>query len=105
VGIYEVASEWRDFGLRDQMQRSAVSIVSNIAEGCERGGKDFARFLRMALGSAAELRTQTYIARKIGLIQDTKFHELIDEQKQISKMLNGLIKSLSTSQFRPNTEN
>ena len=62
VRVYELLKECHDFGLRDQMQRASVSIASNIAEGHERGGKDFARFLRVALGSAAELRTQAYIA-------------------------------------------
>ena len=52
--------------MRNQMRRAAVSIASNIAEGSERGGKDFTRFLRVARGSAAELRTQCYIARKVG---------------------------------------
>jgi four helix bundle protein len=57
IQVYEVVRESRDFSLRDQMQRAAVSIPSNIAEGAERGGKDFVRFLRVARGSAAELRT------------------------------------------------
>ncbi|HVW38615.1 MAG TPA: four helix bundle protein, partial [Pirellulales bacterium] len=65
VRVYELLRECREFGLRDQMQRAAVSIASNIAEGSERGGKDFVRFLTIARGSAAELRTQCYIARKI----------------------------------------
>jgi len=64
VRIYEVLRDCRDYGMKDQMQRAAVSIASNIAEGCERGGKDFMRFLTIARGSAAELRTQIYIARK-----------------------------------------
>ena len=94
VVVYEIVEQWRDFGLKDQMQRSAVSIASNIAEGCERGGKDFARFLRIAQGSAAELRTQTYIAKRIGVLSDDQFQTLVAEQKEISKMLTGLIKSI-----------
>ena len=62
VYVYESLAASRDFGLRDQMQRAAVSIPSNIAEGYERSSKDFARFLSIAKGSAAELRTQSYIA-------------------------------------------
>ena len=48
VRVYEVLDDCRDFGLRDQMQRAAVSIASNIAEGAERGPKEFAHFLRIA---------------------------------------------------------
>jgi four helix bundle protein len=50
------------------MQRAAVSIPSNTAEGAERGGRDFLRFLKIARGSAAELRTQRYFACKIGVL-------------------------------------
>ena len=53
VMVYQTLKGCNDFGIRKQMQRAAVSIPSNIAEGCERGGKDFARFLRIAQGSAA----------------------------------------------------
>jgi four helix bundle protein len=77
------------------MERCSVSIASNIAEGSERGGKDFMRFLRIAAGSAAELRTQLYIAKRIGLVPDVIFESLLHEAKGISKMLTGLIKSLN----------
>ena len=96
VEIYESLRASREHGLKDQMQRAAVSIASNIAEGSERGGKDFAHFLRIASGSAAELRTQLYIARKIGIIPNGNFPLLINETKEIAKMLTGLAKSLKT---------
>ena len=96
VTVYQTLEACKDFGLRDQMQRASVSIASNIAEGCERGGKDFARFLRIAQGSAAELRTQVYIARKIQIIAEEPYLAIIDELKQISKMLTGLRRSLKT---------
>lgn len=95
VRVYEELRECRDFGIRNQMQRSAVSIASNIAEGAERGGRDFARFLRIARGSAAELRTQVYIARKIGTLDADTMAELVDELKRISRMLTGLAASLN----------
>jgi four helix bundle protein len=63
VRVYEVLRGCKDFGLKDQMTRAAVSIPSNIAEGAERDSKaEFIHFLHIAKGSAAELRTQVYIA-------------------------------------------
>jgi four helix bundle protein len=94
VQVYEALRKCRDFALRDQMQRAAVSIASNIAEGAERGGKDFERFLRVARGSAAELRTQCYIAAKIGLITGDQSGRFVAEVKEIAKMLTGLARSL-----------
>ena len=105
VRVYEALTDCRDFALRDQMQRAAVSIASNIAEGAERGGKDFCRFLRIAQGSAAELRTQVYIARKISMLSPSNYGTLIAELKEISKMLTGLRKSLKTENRKPKTEN
>jgi four helix bundle protein len=96
VQIYETLRDCRDFALRDQMQRAAVFIASNIAEGSERSPKDFARFLSMARGSAAELRTQSYIAAKIGVIDEQTMRELASETKEIAAMLYGLARSLNT---------
>ena len=96
VQVYGTLKDCRDYGLTNQMQRAAVSIASNIAEGSERGGKDFARFLRIALGSSAELRTQVYIASKIGVISVDQMNIFTSELKEISKMLNGLARSLKT---------
>ena len=94
VQVYKDLRDCRDFGLKDQMQRAAVSIASNIAEGAERGGKDFGRFLRIALGSAAELRTQVYIARRIEILSPEQMSSLVLELKSISRMLSALSKSL-----------
>ncbi len=95
VQVYALLGESRDFALRDQMQQAAVSIASNIAEGSERGGKDFIRFLRFAQGSAAELRTQCYIAAKVGMLTDEQMTPLVAELKEISKMLTGLSRSIN----------
>jgi four helix bundle protein len=95
VSVYALTRHWKDYGLKNQLERASVSIASNIAEGSERGGKDFIRFLRIAAGSAAEVRTQIYIAKRIKLVNEDDFASLIDEAKGISKMLSGLIKSLS----------
>jgi len=94
VDVYKMLHDSKDFGLRDQMQRSAVSIASNIAEGSERSKKEFIRFLSISRGSAAELRTQAYIAAKIGTIERDAMNVIVDETKGISKMLFALAKSL-----------
>ena len=98
VRIYELLRECRDYGLLDQMQRASVSIPSNIAEGSERGGKDFVRFLSIARGSAAELRTQCYIAAKLGILSTLDLPPLIAELKELSKMLTGLANSIKKTQ-------
>lgn len=96
VEIYRLLIGCRDYGLRDQMTRAAVSIASNIAEGAERGSiSEFIRFLFIAKGSAAELRTQVYIATRLGtILPESNAQKLIIEIKEISNMLYGLIKSL-----------
>lgn len=96
VHVYEALRKSREFSMRDQIQRAAVSIPSNIAEGAERGGKDFARFLRVASGSAAELRTQCYIASRIGMLTPDQLNHFVTELRQLSKMLTGLSRSLKT---------
>jgi four helix bundle protein len=67
-----------------------------LPRGQRRGGKDFARFLRVARGSAAELRTQCYIAAKLGLLSSQQMSQVVSELKEISKMLTGLARSLKT---------
>jgi four helix bundle protein len=94
VDVYEVLRNSREFSLRNQMQRAAISIASNIAEGSERGGKDFVRFLSIARGSAAELRTQCYIACKIGVVSHDQVNPLVADLKEISKMLTGLARAI-----------
>jgi four helix bundle protein len=69
VDVYRALQGCRDLALKDQMTRAAVSIASNIAEGAERDSRpELIRFLNIAKGSAAELRTQTYIAIEVGVI-------------------------------------
>ncbi len=83
------------FSLRDQIARSALSIPSNIAEGCERDSAgDFIRFLNIAKGSAAEFRTQLYIAYELKYLDEETFKEMLSEVKGISAMLFGLIRSI-----------
>lgn len=97
VDVYSALRESRDYGLRDQMQRAAVSIASNIAEGAERGGRDFGRFLRISLGSAAELRTQLYIAYKVQVLDKPTMQPLLDECRRVSRMLAALHRTVDES--------
>ena len=91
VRVYESLADCRDYGLKDQMTRAAVSIPSNIAEGAERDSRaEYMRFLHIAKGSAAELSTQIYIA----LIAVEAVNELITEVKEISAMLQGLTQAV-----------
>ena len=95
VKVYETIGQCNQYSLKDQMTRAAVSIPSNIAVGAERGSvAEFIRFLHYSKGSAAELRTQVYIACRIKTISVQTQKELVDELIIISKMIQGLIKSL-----------
>lgn len=94
VNIYDSLKNCRDFGLRDQMQRSAVSIPSNISEGYERNtNKDFIRFLHISKGSCSELRTQIYLAIEIKIIPKEEGQKLLDSTRYISAMLQNYIKA------------
>ena len=104
VEVYLALKDCRDYGLKDQMTRSAVSVSSNIAEGAERDSeKEFIHFLHIAKGSAAELRTQIYIAEKIGILSPVATKPIITETKEISSMLHGLIKSKKSKNLTLNT--
>lgn len=86
------------YGLISQMRRCAVSIPSNIAEGRNRGTrKDFAQFLRIALGSAAELETQVEIAKELSYITANDTGAVNSLLVEVSKMIMGLIKKFSPS--------
>jgi four helix bundle protein len=81
----------RDFGLSGQLQRAAVSIMSNIAEGFERGGRaEFHQFLSMAKGSCAEVRSELYVAFDIGYIEKDTFRELLNKAEEVGRIVGGL---------------
>ena len=96
ITVYRVTSEepfCRDFGLKDQIRRAAVSIPSNIAEGDERfSNQESIRFLYIANASIAELITQTIIAHEIGYLDTKTADAIIEESERISKMIKSLIK-------------
>lgn len=103
VDVCEGMHESKNYALKDQMTRAAISIPSNIAEGCERDSTpDFMRFLRYSKGSCGELRTQVYVhervQKKLKLVGLTDAKEIIQETKEISAMLQGLINALDRKQ-------
>lgn len=100
VAVYRVTGQGafaRDFGLRDQIQRAAVSVMSNIAEGFERNSRaEFARFLSIARGSAGEVRSQVYLAHELGYINERDSGVLLASCTEITRMLISLRKSLGS---------
>src|SRR5437588_11500936 len=81
----------RDFGLKDQIRRAAVSIMSNIAEGFERGRPaEFHQFLSIAKGSCAELRSQLYVALDAGYVNEPQFRELMFDATETGQVIGGL---------------
>jgi four helix bundle protein len=87
----------KDFGLKDQIRRSSVSVPSNIAEGHERDSKNqFIYFLTIAKGSCGELKTQLMIARNLKYIDETIYLELATKSTKIGKQLGGFINYLKS---------
>jgi len=96
--IYSIANtiNQRDYGFCDQIRRSGVSIMNNIAEGFERGSnKDFAKFIFIARGSCGEVRSMLYVALDQHYIERDEFDRLSGQCRQCSAAIWGLIKSLS----------
>ncbi|MBI4833704.1 MAG: four helix bundle protein [Planctomycetes bacterium] len=94
-------SSFKDYSLRDQLRRAAVSIPSNIAEGFERGSnKEFIQFLFIAKGSASEARTQLYIALEQKYISKDDFTSAIELVTHISIMLKRFIDYLCKSSIK-----
>lgn len=91
VDVYGVTREGafaRDFGLRDQIQRAAVSVMSNIAEGFDRNSRaEFARFLAISSGSAGEVRSQIYLAKELGYLRDEDYTRLLGICNELTRML------------------
>ncbi|OGH13610.1 MAG: hypothetical protein A2687_05485 [Candidatus Levybacteria bacterium RIFCSPHIGHO2_01_FULL_38_26] len=101
VSIYKVTDEFPDkeiYSLTDQMRRSATSIGSNIAEGFSRQSrKEKLQFYYTAKGSLTELQNHLLIARDVKYLGKDGFDVLAEQTVQVSKLLNGLIKSIKTS--------
>jgi four helix bundle protein len=81
----------RDFGLKNQIQRAAVSVMSNLAEGFERGRPaEFHQFLSMSKASCAELRSQLYVAFDVGYLDKNQFEGLMALAQEVGKIIGGL---------------
>ncbi|MEZ8577466.1 four helix bundle protein [Vibrio sp. J383] len=95
INVYRGMSMCRDFGFKDQITRSALSVPSNIAEGCERKSlKERRHFFAIAKGSIGEFATQADIGSEVGFISKNVGEQWQSEALQISRMLGALIKSL-----------
>ena len=97
------------YGLVQQMRRAGVSVASNIAEGCGRGGnRELIRFLSIALGSATELECQLRLARRLEYIDRDIFHAVTEHARRVQRMLTSLIVTLrpapGASRGRPQTD-
>jgi len=92
--VYQTSSTGgfaKDFGLRDQFKRAAVSVMSNIAEGFARkGDRDFARFLDISRGSSVEVQSILYVAMDAGYIKKEEFEKLYGIAEEIVSMISGL---------------
>jgi four helix bundle protein len=85
----------KDFALRDQIRRAAVSVMSNIAEGYERGrDREFVQFLIVAKGSCGEVRAQLYVALDQGYLAEQDFQGLVGQAERTSQLIAGLIRYL-----------
>ncbi len=91
----------RDYGLRDQIRRASVSVLSNIAEGFGRGGdKEFTQFLSQAKGSVAEVQAQLYVALDAGYLSKTLFTQLYALADETGRLIGGFMKYLQQSSLK-----
>jgi four helix bundle protein len=102
--VYRVTSTGafaRDFGLRDQIRRASVSILSNIAEGFERdGNREFRQFLALAKGSAGEVKAQLYVALDAEYLDKEQFEGLYQLASDTSRLIAGLSRYLAGSDYK-----
>ena len=91
----EVGKFARDFGLRDQIRRAVVSIMSNLAEGFERNRpKEFHQYLSISKASCAEVRSQLYVAVDVGYLEQASFDELLNQAEEVGRIIGGLRASI-----------
>ena len=91
----------KDYGLRDQIRRASVSVMSNLAEGFERGGnREFIQFLSNAKGSCGEVRCQLYAALDEKYLTEPDFRELYERSREVSRLISGFMAYLRRSELR-----
>jgi len=92
-GIYRATGEGKfskDYGLRDQIRRAAVSVISNVAEGFSRQtDREFAQFLYVAKGSVSEVQSQLYVALDLGYLSQEEFNDLYRQADEVIKLMSG----------------
>jgi len=95
ISVYDLFKQQKDFGFKNQIERAAVSVMNNIAEGFERkSNNEFKYFLYVAKGSVAEVRSMLYLAKDLNKISNEDFDILYSLTLEISRLLSGLIKAL-----------
>ena len=93
--VYKLFKNNRDYGFRDQIQRAAVSIVNNIAEGFERqSNKEFKQFLYIAKGSSGEVRSMALLALELSYVDQNNFKRMESLSSETSRLISGFIKTL-----------
>ncbi|MCK4225938.1 four helix bundle protein [candidate division WOR-3 bacterium] len=106
--IYTISREGefsKDWGLKDQIRRAAVSIMSNISEGfCRQTDKEFIQFLYIARGSASEVQSQLYVAYDLSYINEETFNTLLDGTEVIANLIGGFIRYLKGESADPRHE-
>lgn len=100
--IYEKFRNSTDWGFRDQIQRAAISVSSNIAEGYERQrSKEFVRFLIIAKESAGEVKSMIYLAHRIGKLTKDERDHFLECSSEVARLLQGLIRSIHANSGTP----
>lgn len=100
--VYETTRQGafaRDFSFSNQMQRAAVSVMSNIAEGFQRNGRaEFLHFLSVARASCAEVRSHLYVALDINYLDESKFEQMMGLAEEAGRLVSGLRISVERQQ-------
>ncbi len=96
--IYDIFRNTKDYGFKDQIQRAAISAMSNISEGFDRGSnKEFIQYLVISRSSVSEVKSLSYAALDIGYIDEKTFERISEQCLKVSNLLNGFIRYLKTS--------